>query len=91
MRAYRDKRPYVRARFEMSGWELDGIELDGADMTDTHGYADWFPMLMNTSEFALADDPDGFKLQNIPDFEFVLPKVEPHQDPPWLEPAKGFV
>ena len=89
MRSYRDCPPYVRARFEMAGVELDGIELDGGDFSDMHGYGDLFWVPADPDMLAV---PSVGLATEIPTtvVTFVVPRIEPHQNPPWDYPPGGF-
>lgn len=89
MRSYRDRAPYVRARFEFAGIELDGIELGGVDMSDMHGYGDLFTVLADVPAFSAPGvGLDVIFPTTVVTFE--VPRIEPHQNPNWLSPWTRF-
>jgi hypothetical protein len=91
VRHYADRAPYVRVRFEPGGEELNGITLAAADFTDMRGYADIWALPAAARPFVVpADPPDGAaRIATVVTFK--VPRIEPHQNPPWLEPQGGFV
>lgn len=86
MRSYRHKAPYVRGRFDPGGEELNGQTLDDIDPSDMHGYADLWKVPPDPDGFVLIGRNEQFALAD-PQPQLTLPRVEPHQNPPWLEPA----
>jgi hypothetical protein len=93
MRAYQDRVAYVRPRIEMSGLALDTLELDGADLTDMHGYADIFPV-PNIHHVFMVPKPHFARpitrIKPTTVVTFKVPRIEPHQNPPWQEPSGEF-
>lgn len=90
MRAYRDRAPYVRPRVEMAGVELDGMELNGADLADMHGYADVFVQPRVSFVFTVESlDRTFVGPPSVPALN--VPRIEPHQNPPWVEPVSEFM
>lgn len=90
MRAYRDRAPYVRPRIEMVGVELDGMELNGGDFADMHGYADVFTQPRVDFVFPVESlDGEFTGPPAVP--ALAVPRIEPHQNPPWIEPLSEFM
>lgn len=90
MRAYRDRAAYVRPRIEMAGMELNGITLNGGDFADMHGYADVFTQPMVSFLFTVESLDQTFTgPPNVP--ALLVPRIEPHQNPPWVEPISEFM
>lgn len=91
MRSYRDRAPYVRARFEAAGVELDGIELAGGDFSDMHGYGDRFFVPAGVDAYPMPGVGLTTAVRPTTVVVFTVPRIEPHQNPPWWMPAEGFV
>lgn len=91
MRTYHDRAPYVRARFEPGGEELNGITLNGADMSDMHGYADVWVVPPDQGAFVVPANLVRIGARITTSTVFKVPRIEPHLNPPWLEPPEGFV
>ena len=90
MRAYRDRAPYVRARFEPGGETLASITLADADPSDTRGYGDWWPLPAAWDVF-IVPAPHADAMARVPaDTAFRASRIEPHLNPPWGEPVGGF-
>lgn len=87
------RRPYVRARFEPGGQDLAGIALADGDLGDMHGYGDIWALPAPPIAFRVPMDfaaaHTRAQVQTLATFR--VPRIEPHENPNWLEPPEGFM
>ncbi len=90
-RATRPEYYYVHPAVEPAGVELNWFELNGIDLTGMQGYADIFAVPADQEPWALLPEGPPFAVADADDdAKAKVPKIEPHDNPPWITPPDRF-
>ena len=88
-RASRPEYHYVHPAVEPAGVELDFFELNGIDLTGMQGYANIFALMQTSENWSVPPPESPFGIGD-PSFGRRVPRIEPSDYPPWIEPPDRF-